>query len=176
MAVNTDFNVGANVKVARKLLRTYVDVSEKNDSPEWYLVGDGIEESTIELNADTETITDILGITTTTVNKWEAKQSFEPFTVKGGSKLAFKLHQIWQNKTPEKLSQFNVLIVYKYIGDGTMSGGYEAELQKNCTISMTSIGGSAYIDMPIEIMYSNNVDIGTVTFSGDTPTFKATTT
>lgn len=176
MAVNTDFNIGENVKAARKLLRTYVDVSDKNDQSEWYLVGDGIEESTIELNADTETITDILGVTTTTVNKWEPKQSFDPFTVKGGSKLAFKLHQIWQNKTPEKLSQFNVLIVYKYIGAGATNEGYEAELQKNCTINITSIGGSAYIDMPIEIMYSNDVEIGTVTFTGDTPVFKKSAT
>lgn len=168
MAVNTDFNVGSNVKAARKLLRTYVDVSTDGD-PEWYLIGSGIEESAIELNADTETITDILGVTTTTVNKWEPAQSFDPFTIKGGSKLAFQLHQIWQDKTPEKLSQFDVLIVYKYIG--TTADGYEAELQKNCTINITSIGGSAYVDMPIEITYSNDIERGTVKFTGDVPTF-----
>lgn len=168
MAINTDFNVGKDVKAARKLLRTYVDVSD-DGTPEWFLVGSGIEESSIELNPDTETITDITGVTTTTVNKWEASQSFDPFTVKGGSKLAFKLHQIWQDKTPEKLSQFNVLIVYKYIGSD--SDGYEAEMQKNCTINMTSIGGSAYVDMPIDITYSNNSERGTVTFSDNTPTF-----
>lgn len=173
MAVNTDFNVGTNVKAARKLLRTYVDVADE-DTPEWFLVGSGVEESTMELNPDTETVTDILGVTTTTVNKWEASQSFDPFTVKGGSKLAFKLHQIWQNKTPEKLSQFKVLIVYKYIGDDT--DGYEAELQKNCTVNITSIGGSAYVDMPIEITFSNDIERGTVTFAQDVPTFKASTT
>lgn len=168
MAVNTDFNVGSNVKAARKLLRTYVDVSD-SETPEWYLVGSGIEDSSIELNPDTETITDILGVTTTAVNKWEASQSFDPFTVKGGSKLAFKLHQIWQDKTPEKLSQFDVLLVYKYIGDD--SAGYEAELQQNCTINITSIGGSAYVDMPIEITYSNDIKRGTVKFTKDAPTF-----
>lgn len=168
MAINTDFNVGANVKAARKLLRTYIDVSD-DTTPEWYLVGSGIEESSIELNPDTETITDILGVTTTTVNKWEAAQSFDPFTVKGGSKLAFKLHQIWQDKTPEKLSQFDVLIVYKYIGGDT--AGYEAEVQKNCTVNITSIGGSAYVDMPIEVTFSNDVEKGTVTFDGDVPKF-----
>lgn len=168
MAVNTAFNLDTNVKATRKLLRTYVDVGADSE-PKWYLVGSGIEDSSIELNPDTETVTDILGVTTTTVNKWEATQSFEPFTVRGGSELAFKLHQIWQDKTPEKLSQFDVLIVYKYIGDD--SEGYEAELQKNCTINITSIGGSAYVDMPIEITYSNDIDRGTVKFTGDTPTF-----
>lgn len=171
MAINTDFNVGSNVKAARKLLRTYVDVSD-SETPEWYLVGSGIEDSSIELNPDTETITDILGVTTTTVNKWEAAQSFDPFTVKGGSKLAFKLHQMWQDKTPEKLSQFDVLLVYKYIGDD--SAGYEAELQQNCTINITSIGGSAYVDMPIEITYSNDIKRGTVKFTNNVPAFTET--
>lgn len=171
MAVNTEFNVGANVKAVRKLLRTYVNVGE-TASPEWEIVGDGIADSMIELNPDTETVTDILGVTTTTVNKWEATQAFDPFTIKGGSKLAFKLHQIWQNKTPEKLSQFDVLLVYKYIGGD--SDGYEAEKQKNCTINITSIGGSAYVDMPIEITYSNDIERGTVKFTGDAPTFTKT--
>lgn len=171
MAINDDFNVGAGVKAARKLLRTYVDVSDGSGAPEWEIVGEGIEDSSMELNPDTETTTDILGITTTTVNKWEVTQSFEPFTIKGGSMLARKLHRIWQDKKPELLSQFKVLIVYKYIGDD--ADGYEAEVQKNCTINIQSIGGSAYVDMPIEITFSNNIDRGTVKFTSDVPTFTA---
>ena len=170
MANNTDFNVGNGIKAARKLLKTYVNVGESG-SPEWFLVGRGVEESAIELNPETETITDILGITETSVTKWEPAQSFEPFTVRGGSKLAFKLHEIWVNKQPELLSQFEVLIAYNYVG--AESDGYEAEVQKNCTINITSIGGSAYVDMPIEITYSNDSTKGTVTFTDGEPTFVA---
>lgn len=170
MAINTDFNLASGVKAARKLLRTYVNTGT-SESKEWFLVGSGVEDSSIELNPNTETVTDILGVTTTAVTKWEPAQSFDPFTIKGGSTLAFKLHEIWTNKTPELLSQFEVLIVYKYIGEE--SSGYEAELQKNCTINITSIGGSAYVDMPIEISYSNDSVKGTVTFADDRPTFVA---
>ena len=170
MAINTDFNLGNGVKAARKLLRTYVNVGTSSER-EWFLVGSGVEDSSIELNPNTESITDILGVTTTDVTKWEPAQSFDPFTIKGGSALAFKLHEIWTNKQPELLSQFEVMIVYKYIGEE--SSGYEAELQKNCTINITSIGGSAYVDMPIEISYSNDSQRGTVTFEGETPTFVA---
>lgn len=165
-----NFNLAEGVKAARKLLKTYVNVGT-SDAPEWYLVGRGIEESSIELNPETETVTDITGVTETSVTKWEPNQSFEPFTVRGGSKLAFKLHEIWMNKQPEKLSQFEVLICYNYVG--TETDGYEAELQKNCTINITSIGGSAYIDMPIEITYSNDSTKGVVTFDGGVPTFAA---
>lgn len=168
MAINTDFNVGNGIKAARRLLRTYVNVGT-TESKDWFLVGSGVEDSSIELNPNTENITDILGVTVTDVTKWEPSQTFDPFTVKGGSKLAFKLHEIWTNKTPELLSQFEVLVVYKYVGDD--SGGYEAELQKNCTINITSIGGSAYVDMPIEISYSNDSKKGTVKFVADAPQF-----
>jgi hypothetical protein len=165
-----EFNLAAGVKAARKLLKTFVNVAT-SDMPEWFLVGSGVEDSSIELNPNTETVTDILGITTTDVTKWEPNQSFDPFTVKGGSKLAEKLHEIWINKTPELLSQFEVLIVYSYVGDE--SNGYDAELQKNCTINITSIGGSANVDMPIEISYSNDSTKGTVKFVDGAPEFTA---
>lgn len=165
-----DFNVGTGVKAARKLLMTFVNVSDNAEAPEWELVGRGVEESALELNPNTETVTDILGITETAVTKWEPKQSLDPNTVKGGSKLNFKLHSIWQNKTPELLSKFDVLIVYAYVGEGTT---FDAEVQKNCTINITSIGGSAYVDMPIEIMLSNDSTKGTVEVENGVPTFTA---
>lgn len=167
---STDFNIGAGVKAARKLLRTYVNVGTA-EAREWEIVGSGVEDSSIELNPNVETATDILGVTTNDVTKWEPKQSFEPFTVKGGSKLAFKLHQIWMDKKPELLSQFEVLTVYKYVG--TETDGYDAEIQKNCTINPTSIGGSAYVDMPIEISYSNDSQKGTVKYTDNVPEFTA---
>ena len=170
MAINTDFNVGQGVKAARKLLKTYVNVGTPTEK-KWFLVGSGVEDSSIELNPNTETTTDILGVTVTNVTKWEPNQTFDPFTVKGGSELAFKLHEIWLDKKPELLSQFEVLICYNYVGAET--DGYDAELQKNCTINITSIGGSAYVDMPIEISYSNDSERGTVKFVEGEPQFTA---
>jgi hypothetical protein len=170
MAINTDFNVGQGVKAARKLLKTYVNVGTPTEK-KWFLVGSGVEDSSIELNPNTETTTDILGVTVTDVTKWEPNQTFDPFTVKGGSELAFKLHEIWLDKKPELLSQFEVLICYNYVGAET--DGYDAELQKNCTINITSIGGSAYVDMPIEISYSNDSERGTVKFVEGEPQFTA---
>lgn len=167
-----DFNVGVGVKARRKLLMTFVDVSDSSGSPEWELVGSGVEDSAIELNPNTETVTDIRGITETSITKWEPNQSLSPNTVRGGSKLNFKLHSIWQNKTPELLSKFDVLIVYAYIGE---KHTFDAEVQKNCTINITSIGGSSYVDMPIEIKYSNDSEKGTVTIEDGAPKFTAAT-
>lgn len=168
----TDFNLENGVKAARKLLKTYVNIGTSSER-EWFLVGSGVEDSSIELNPSVETVTDILGVTTNDVTKWEPAQSFEPFTVKGGSALAFKLHKIWLEKKPELLSKFEVLVVYSYVGDS--SSGFDAELQKNCTINITSIGGSAYVDMPIEISFSNDSEMGIVTYKDGEPEFTSST-
>ena len=114
MAEATDFNTGSGVKAARKLLITLVDVSD-TETPEWEIVGRGVEESAIELNPNTETVTDILGITDTDVTKWEPSQSFEPNTVRGGSKLNFKLHRIWQNKTRTGSSSRGVIFIRSFL-------------------------------------------------------------
>lgn len=168
MAINTDFNVNAGAKAQRKLLKHYVNVGTSGEK-EWELLGVGIEDSSIETNFETETVNDILGNAETSVTGASPSQSFEPFTVRGGSKLAFMLHEIWLNKEYEKLSQFEMLTVYGYIG--TETDGYEADMQSDCTITFSSIGGSAYVDMPITVNYSDKKERGTVKFTSGVPTF-----
>lgn len=161
MAQATEFNLSANQKAARKLLVTAVDVSDSSASPEWSVIGAGVEDSSIELNPEVNSVTDILGVTETSVDKMEPKQTFEPFTVRGGSKLAFKLFDIWKRKAWSELSNFDVLIMYGFV-DGATEGSFEAEKQSGCTIVMNSMGGCAYVDFPIEINYSNDSILGTV--------------
>ena len=168
MAINTDFNVNAGAKAPRKLLKHYVNVGTSGEK-EWELIGVGVEDSSIETNFETETVNDILGNSETSITGASPSQSFEPFTVRGGSKLAFKLHEIWLDKKYDELSQFDVLTVYGYIG--TETDGYEADMQSDCTITFESIGGSAYVDMPITVNYSDKKERGTVKFTEGVPTF-----
>ena len=119
----TEFNLTDGQEAERKLLKTFVNVASSG-TPEWELIGDGIEESSIEYNTDTETSTDILGQTRTKVNKTEPAQSFEPYTVRGGSKLAFILWDIYRRNAVSELTQFKVLVVHEFVGSST---GYAAE-------------------------------------------------
>lgn len=164
MADATAFNLQNNQKAERKLLVTCVNVgdpiTESGGTPEWQPVGVGVEDSSIEFNPDTETVTDILGITETTVNKFETSQDLEPMTVRGGSKLAVKLYnQVKYNRYSE-MSMYEVMQIHAYVGDAT--NGYEAEVHSGCTLTPQSIGGSSYVDMPINIGFSNNKTHGTV--------------
>lgn len=163
MADATAFNLQNNQKAERKLLVTAVNVgdsiTQSGGTPEWQIIGVGVEDSSIEFNPDTETVTDILGITETTVNKFETSQSLEPMTVRGGSKLALKLYnQIKYNRLSE-FAMYEVMQIHAYVGS---DGAYEAEVHKNCTLTPQSIGGSGYVDMPIDINYSNDKVHGTV--------------
>ena len=163
MADATQFNLKDGQKAERKLLVTAVNVGDSitkgSGTPEWQIIGVGVEDSSIEYNPDTETITDILGITETTVNKLETSQTLEPMTVRGGSKLAIKLYnQIKYNRVSE-FSMYEVMQIHDYVGT---DGAYEAEVHKNCTITPQSLGGDAYVDMPIDINYSNDKVHGTV--------------
>ena len=164
MADATQFNLKDGQKAERKLLVTAVNVGDSittkgSGTPEWQIIGVGVEDSSIEYNPDTETKTDILGITETTVNKLETSQTLEPMTVRGGSKLAVKLYnQIKYNRVSE-FSMYEVMQIHAYVGT---DGAYEAEVHKNCTITPQSLGGDAYVDMPIDINYSNDKVHGTV--------------
>ena len=159
----TAFNLADGQKAERKLLVTAINVGESigtgTGAAEWEIVGVGVEDSSIEFNPDVETITDILGITTTTVNKLEVSQSLEPMTVRGGSKLAIKLYnQIKYNRLSE-LAMYEVMQIHAYVGE---AGQYEAEIHKGCTVTPQSLGGDSTVDMPIDINFSNDKIHGTV--------------
>ena len=165
---NTDFNVGAGVKAPRKLLRHYVNVGTKEEKI-WELLGTGVEDSAIETNFEEEEVLDIYQNFSSSITGAKPTQTYEPYTVRGGSKLAFTLHEIWLNKEYEKLSQFETLTVCGYVDNAT--GGFEAYTESDCTITFERIGGSAYVDMPITVNYSDKKVRGSVTIADGVPTF-----
>jgi len=146
-------------EIARKLMITYVNVGTTS-SKEWEAVGVKVEDSSKEYNADIETVTDILGVTHTTVNSIEPQQSFEPFTIRKESKLAQKLFKIIElDADLPALKEFEVLTAYGFDG---AEGAYTAKLEIGCTIDPTSLGGSGTLDFPFNIHFSGNKTLGTV--------------
>lgn len=124
------------------------------------ILGIRVEDSSIEFNADVSTITDILGITYTDVNKTEPQQSFDPFNIIGGSNLAtYLVDAALSNDISKYNNMFNIYVVTTFI---TSSTSYFAVKHTGCSIIPTSIGGDAYVGMPIEVHYSNKITKGTV--------------
>lgn len=170
-------NLNAGQRAQRKTLITVVRWKE-NATTKTEILGTRTEDSSIEFNADIETITDIRGITYTDVNKTEPQQSFDPFYILGGSDLAAYLSTAaLKNDIDAYNNNFDVYIIAAYMTEGTateLDGKYYTVKHTACSIIPTSIGGDSYNSMPIEVHYSNNITEGTVdklgpdfVFSGD---------
>lgn len=152
-------NLANGVRAERKLLLTVAEWGT-GTTPNRELLGTRTEDSSIEFNPDIETITDILGITYTDVNKTEPQQSFDPYYVMGGSALADYLTQAaLKNDIQAYNNQFTIYVITAFIGT---SGAYYAVKHTGCSIIPQSIGGDSYVNMPVEVHFSNNITVGTV--------------
>lgn len=171
-----DFTVvgKAGQKVQRKMLATYVNVNPEAtgvDDYEWELQGLGIEESAIEYNPEVNTVHDITGVVDTSVENTAPVQSFDPNAIRCGKKLAAILADIERRNAYAEYSGFAVMVVHGYLQNN--ENALPAEIHSGCTIEVTSVGGSSYVEMPFNIHFSNNKTLGTVAAIVADPTFVA---
>ena len=170
MALLTD----TGVRTQRKALITVAEwtpAGGSSQTPTRQILGVRTEDSSIELNPDIETVTDILGITYTDVNKTEPQQDFDPFYVIGGSALHdYLTTAILANDIDAYSNAFTVYIIAAYQGS---VGEYRCAKHEGCSIIPTSIGGDAHVNLPIEVHYSNNITTGKVDALTDSFVFTA---
>lgn len=141
------------------------------------ILGTRTEDSSIEFNADIETMTDVRGITYTDVNKTEPQQDFDPYNLLGGSPLgAYLVTAALKNDIDAYSNVFNVYVITAFIG--SVADGYYAVRHDDCSIIPQSLGGDSYNNMPIEVHLSNKITEGTVDSLGKDFVFspKSTTT
>lgn len=156
-------NLPDGQRAERKTLITvaeWTDSTGTSSTQKREILGKRVEDSSVEFNADIATVTDILGITYTDVNKTEPVQSFDPFNIIGGSDLASYLTEAALSNDITKYN--NVFTIYIIAAFSGSSSAYFAVKHTGCSIIPTSIGGDAYVGMPIEVHYSNNITKGTV--------------
>lgn len=168
MAVNLD----TGVRAQRKTLITVAEWTPSGSSTaKREILGARTEDSSIEFNPDIETVTDILGITYTDVNKTEPQQDFDPFYLLGGSELGdYLATAALANDINAYNNMFNVYIITAFIG---AEGAYNAVKHSGCSIIPASMGGDSYVSMPIEVHFSNNITKGTVDKLSDDFVFTA---
>ena len=162
-------NLAPGLKADRKLEMIFVNMGTR-ETAEWEILGRGVEEASVAFNHDTNQATDILGITDTVVSPAKPEFDLDPCTIRGGQKLSEKLLDIERRNAIAELGQFEILHVHCYLGTAP---SFTAELHKNCTIVPQSLGGSSYVDMPMNVYLSNDKPLGTVTIANGVPTFKA---
>ena len=162
-------NLAPGLKADRKLEMIFVNMGT-SETAEWEILGRGVEEASVAFNHDTKQAPDILGISDTIVSPAKPEFDLDPCTIRGGQKLSEKLLDIERRNAIAELGQFEILHVHCYLGTAP---SFTAELHKNCTIVPQSLGGSSYVDMPMNVYLSNDKTLGTVTIANGVPTFKA---
>lgn len=160
-------NLREGQRAERKLLITVAEWEEKTldgttvgTETVRELLGVRTEDSAIEYNPDIQESTDILGNNYTDVNKTQPSQSFDPFLILGGSRLAAYLNDIRRRNALSELQGFTMYVITAFVGDA--SDGYEAEKHDDCSITYDSFGGDANVNFPITVHFSNKITTGTV--------------
>lgn len=170
--MSTSINLKAGLKADRKLEIHFVDISNGAAAPEWEILGRGVEDAAMEFNHDVETTTDILGLSDTEVSPAKPQLDLDPNTIRGGQKLNTLLLDIERRNALSELSAFKVLNVHCYLGgDEGGNGPFLAELHTGCTIVPQSLGGSSYVGLPLNVMLSNDKQLGTATITDGVPVF-----
>ncbi len=170
MSINLNLNSGQVAQ--RKTFITVAEWTEGSGPAKREILGTRTEDSSMELNADIETMTDVRGITYTDVNKTEPQQTFDPYLIIGGSLLAEYLTEaVLANKIDAYTNCFTVYQIAAFSGNST--NGYYAVKHIKCSIIPTAIGGDAKVNMPIEIHFSNDITVGTVDALNDGFVFTA---
>ncbi len=165
------FNTTAGETIAREMLIAYLNTGTSS-SPVWSAVGKRVEDSSAELDWGEETKNDILGNTYTTFKKPVITQTFDPCELDSGDAAQVK---IWNQSIKDHdigaMANNDMLIVHLYAG--TADTAVFAERYSACAVKPSGLGGSANVQMPIDVTYGGDRTVGTAAVSNGVVTFTA---
>ena len=165
------FNTVAGQTIAREMLVAYLNTGTSS-TPVWSAVGKRVEDSSTEFDWGEETKNDILGNTYTTFKKPVITQTFDPCELDGGDAAQVKIwNQAIKDHDIGAMANNDMLIVHLYAG--TADTAMFAERYKACAVKPSGLGGSANVQMPIDVTYGGERVVGTAAISNGVVTFTA---
>lgn len=154
--------LGANQRAERKLLITVAEWTPNGASePVRTILGRRTPDSSIEINADSETTTDVLGINYTDMAKTQPQQSFDPAYIIGGDEFtSYMAEAVMANRISDYNQRFDVYIIAAWLKDG--ENKYYAVKHKACSIIPDNLGGEDFVAMNYTVYFSNDLVEGSV--------------
>jgi hypothetical protein len=155
-------------KLDRKYLAHYID-SSLTAAPAYVMLGDDLEEYNIEMNANVNTIRNILGETKKSIDGYEPQASIEPYYASDGDPLFEKLQGIADGRKTLDELKTTVLEVHTWEEIEGQTGSYVA-YKEDAIIEIVSYGGNnTGLQIPFNIHHIGNRIKGT--FTASTKTF-----
>ena len=167
------FNTTAGATIEREMLALYLNTGTSS-TPIWSPVGKRVTDSSVEMDWNAETSTDIFGQTYTRIRKPQQTQSFDPWELDAGEAAQLR---IWNDAIKDKniaaLTTYDVLLVHLYAG--TANTAMFAERYSSTTIVPTGLGGEGGgdIGMPVDVTFGGNRTTGTAAINNGVVTFTA---
>lgn len=149
-------------KLNREALAHYLDTSFGLDASkaEWEIIGDDIEEMSVEMNPDTESLKNILGQTKTKDNGYEPSMSADPFYADPDKKLYPKIRDIALQQI--KGDKCRTLMLEVIVED-TEATNHLAFVQE-VMVKPQSYGGDASgLNIPFDVSFDGSRKKGYVT-------------
>lgn len=144
----------------RKYMAHYIDASATSTAA-YERLGKDLEEFTIEMGANVNSIKNILGESSVSIDNYEKTASVEPYKAEAGSALFLKLQDIIDNE--KTLDDLNTTVLEVHLWDEVeaTAGSYIA-YKENAVIEVKSYGGdtSAY-QIPYDIHMTGGRTKGT---------------
>lgn len=164
-------NIAGKGYIKREEFKIFADASAADAStPEWELQGDKNEDLSLELNPNVETITDVTGVTTTVLDKYEEQTSVGTYRAKRDSKFGAILYDIVKEK--KILSDVERTFLCVNLFSGT-EGKYDAWTQ-NAVVAVQSYGGDTKgLNIPYNIHWTGARTHGTAAIAAGVVTFTA---
>ena len=154
-------------KLTRGAHLLYVDTSTTSTAS-WYLVGKDIEDLSVDLGADTETVKNILDEVSVRHNGYEPSIEADPFYADPGDALYTRLADIAMNRKKGDACKAQYLEV---IVEDTTDYSHAA-WKEDCYLVPQSVGGdTSGLQIPFNILPAGNRTSGSVTLSSKVPTW-----
>ena len=158
-------------RIKREEFKLFADVGASS-APEWELQGGRIEDMSLEMNPNVETVTDVTGVTETTLDKYEKQTSVSPYYAKRDSKMAAWLYNVVREEKTLSDVEKTFCVVNIFAGS---DGAYDAWTQKG-VVAVQSFGGDTKgLQIPYNIHWTGEKVFGTAAIANGVMTFTPAT-
>lgn len=157
-------------KIKRKLMAHFINSADVTAEAVFVRLGKDLEEYRVEMNANVETKSNILGETSVSLDSYQPQASVEPYYAEIGDPMFTRLQTIIDER--QTLDELRTSVVEVHLWEEAAASGSFVAYKEDAIIEVTSYGGdtSGY-QIPFNVHITGNRVKGA--FELDTKTFTA---